>query len=127
MTVLVFDGSCGFCTLTAEWLKSLDRRGRLRLVPFQIPGTPEAYGLSLEACRRAAWTILPNGTSGSGAGAIALALDAALGGRIFTTFYRLPGMTWLQESLFRWVARNRHRFPGRQPFCVSHPGVCGPD
>jgi predicted DCC family thiol-disulfide oxidoreductase YuxK len=126
-TVLIFDGSCGFCTMTVGWLTGLDRRGRLRVVPFQIPGTPEAHGLTLEACRRAAWAVKPDRSSASGAGAIAVALDAALGTHVFEGIYRLPGVGRLQDAGYRWIARNRHHLPGRQPFCQSHPGVCGPD
>lgn len=110
--------------MTAAWLKAIDRRDRVTIVPFQTPDGLGQYGLTLEACRQAAWAVTPAGQRLRGAAAIQGALDAALGTCVFLWFYQLPGMRWLQDRIYRWVARVRHRLPGVRPYCSAHPEAC---
>ncbi len=44
--------------------------------------------------------------------------------RLPLTFYRLPGVGWLQERLYNLVAANRHRLPGDTPYCKRRPEEC---
>jgi predicted DCC family thiol-disulfide oxidoreductase YuxK len=52
--VILFDGSCRFCTAMAALLRVLDWRRRIHCLPFQAPGIPQAYGLTVAQCERAA-------------------------------------------------------------------------
>lgn len=110
--------------MTAAWLKAIDRRDRVTIVPFQTPKGPGQYGLTLEACRQAAWAVTASGDRLRGAAAIQSALDAAVGISIFLWIYHLPGMSWFQDHIYQWVARIRHRLPGIQPYCAAHPEAC---
>jgi predicted DCC family thiol-disulfide oxidoreductase YuxK len=38
--------------------------------------------------------------------------------------YRIPGMRFAQNAIYRWVADHRYRFPGKTPYCESHPIAC---
>lgn len=147
---VVFDGRCGMCTRAAAWIKGKDRHCRLTFHPYQGDGVLERFGLSEEAARTAVWAFSPraagvgagvgsgvgsdsaatdslhNYSSGhSGAAAVNRVLDTAFGLRIFSAAYGVPGVTWLQDRAYRWVAVNRHRFRGVTPWCDAHPGDCG--
>lgn len=85
----------------------------------------ERFGLSREALDQAAWTIDRSGRTLSGAAAINRTLEALGGGfRLIVALYRLPGVGWIEERLYRWVAGHRQYF--RQlsvtPEC-DRPGV----
>lgn len=145
---LVFDGRCGVCTRAADWLRRRDRRGRIRLHPFQRPGVLERFGLAEAEAREAAWVIEPGGVDGArgavrgasngaavgegspatrlrGAAAINRALDVALGVRVFLPVYRVPPIRWAQDRAYRWVAEHRYRLRGTTPWCTRHPEDCG--
>ena len=127
---LIFDGDCGFCTRSRNLLVRLDRRGRLRTVPYQQAGVAEAAGVSREDLARAVfWEgdgAGPDGGRYWGAEAINAALCTALGNSLLLRLYRLPGIRRLQDRVYRWVAANRFRFPGVTPWCTSHPASCLP-
>ena len=121
---LIFDGSCDFCTRSVRFLRWLDRTQRLQALPFQKRGTPEAHGLTVADCERAAWTVTPDGRRYPGAAAISVALAIALGTRLPWVLYRLPGLHQLQDLVYAVVARNRTRLPGDTPYCEQHPNEC---
>ena len=123
MVDLIFDGRCGFCARAVYLTRRLDRHQRVRLHPYQRPGVREEFGLTREQVQDAVW-LLDDGQVLSGAAAINGVLDVSLGTRIFLRIYRLPGMRVLQERIYRFIADNRHRLPGRTPWCEEHPGEC---
>jgi predicted DCC family thiol-disulfide oxidoreductase YuxK len=122
--VLFFDGACGFCTRSENFLLRLDRTGELGTEPLQGAGVAERLGIPpsrlLESVR---WQD-PSGEVYSGAEAVNAALSAALGTGLPLRIYRLPGIRSLQDALYRWVADHRYRFPGTTPNCESHPLAC---
>jgi predicted DCC family thiol-disulfide oxidoreductase YuxK len=58
---LVFDGRCGFCTWSVRLIERLDRKRRITAVPYQKPGVPASVGLTVEACKKAAWAATLEG------------------------------------------------------------------
>ena len=123
---LVFDGYCGFCTRSVQWIVRLDRHRRVRVVPYQASGVLETYGVTAAEGDAAAWAILDGAERLRGAEAVNAAVGAALGTRAPLAVYRLPGMRRLQDAVYAWVARNRRRFRGVTPWCVAHPEAgCG--
>ncbi|WP_376796781.1 thiol-disulfide oxidoreductase DCC family protein [Thermogemmatispora sp.] len=125
-TIVIFDGSCDFCTAIAQLLQRLDWRRRLTCLPFQIGGLPERYGLSSQQCEESVWTILPDGRRYRGAQAISLILDQLIGVPLLQRLYRLPGLAPLEEGLYRWVANHRQYLPGVTPFCQRPGSPCDP-
>jgi predicted DCC family thiol-disulfide oxidoreductase YuxK len=39
--------------------------------------------------------------------------------------YYLPGIRQLQDFIYSFIASNRSRLPGDQPYCTQHPAECG--
>ncbi|WP_312918287.1 DUF393 domain-containing protein [Kocuria sp.] len=123
---LVFDGNCGFCTRCVGWARTLDRHDRIALHAYQVPGVLERFGLTNAEGNASVWAVLSrSGERSSGAHAVAVTLDTALGIRVFEPFYRLPPVRWVQDRVYRWVADHRGKFPGVTPWCQQHPGQCG--
>lgn len=122
--VLIFDGTCDFCTRSVRLLRSLDTRGRVTPIPFQRSGTTDAYGLTIAQCEHAAWAVTPDGRRYPGAAAINVALSAALGRRLPWLLYRLPGVRSVQDRVYATIARNRSRLRGDTPYCQQVPDAC---
>jgi predicted DCC family thiol-disulfide oxidoreductase YuxK len=108
--VVLFDGSCGFCTAMAELLRVLNWRHCLHCLPFQAPGVPQAHGLTVAQCEQVLWAISPDGRSCQGAQAVNAALDALIGLPLFQFLFRCPGIGQIEDKLYLWVASHRHFF-----------------
>jgi predicted DCC family thiol-disulfide oxidoreductase YuxK len=78
-----------------------------------------AAGLTADDGRRQAWLLLPDGRAYGGAAAMNGALGYTWWGKWLLPLYQLPGMRQLQDAIYRWVARNRSRFPGMTPGCEA--------
>ncbi len=124
LTVL-FDGSCGFCTLIAKTLGQLDRHKRLELVPYQQTGVPARFGLRTEECERSVWAIDAAGRAWHSAAAVNTIISVLTGNSALWWLYERRWVGCIEEKLYRLVARNRSHFPGITPFCERHPEQCG--
>jgi predicted DCC family thiol-disulfide oxidoreductase YuxK len=122
--VVLFDGSCHFCTATAELLRVLDWRHRLHCLPFQAAGVPQAYGLTMAQCERAVWAISPDGSSFQGAQAVSTVLDAMVGLPLFRVLYHFPCIGPIEDKIYSWVASHRQWFPGIRPYCERPGSPC---
>jgi predicted DCC family thiol-disulfide oxidoreductase YuxK len=89
-----------------------------------MPGVPATASLTVGACRRVAWAVTPEGHRFSGARAVNLVVAVALGTKLPYAFYRLPLVKYAQDRAYDWIAANRRRLPGDEPYCSQHPGEC---
>jgi predicted DCC family thiol-disulfide oxidoreductase YuxK len=121
---LFFDGACGMCTRSRDLLLRFDRTGGLDTQPLQAPRVAERLGIRPSELLDSVRWLDSSGDVYSGAEAANVAVSAALGTRLPLIIYRLPGMRFLQNAVYRWVAGHRYRFPGTTPFCESHPVAC---
>jgi len=103
---LIWDGQCGFCQRSIEWVRARDRDGLFRPLPYQEapspPMTPELY----ERARRAVQVIMPDGSVLAAGMAAAFVLEK-LGYRRLARFMRWRWIAPVTEWGYRWVARNR--------------------
>ncbi len=120
--LVIFDGTCGFCSRVVAWVAGLDWRRKVVWLPSQTPGLGPLVGLTQADTDAAAWAVMPSGAHRRGAGAVAATLDAFLpaGVPVMTAIYRVPGLRQLADLAYAWVARNRGRFAG-VPFCDMRP------
>lgn len=110
VAVLVYDGDCGFCTLSAQRLLRWSG-GSLTVIPWQGADL-DALGLTADECSSAVQLVTPTARASGGA-AVAEALLAC------RQPYRSAGalLAWrpihpLVERAYALVAANRHRLPG---------------
>ncbi|MFG1932768.1 thiol-disulfide oxidoreductase DCC family protein [Mycobacterium sp. NPDC048908] len=122
--VLFFDGACGMCTRSVNFLVEHDRTGDLRTEPLQSPDAAERLRIPGDKLLDAMRWLDDSGAVFSGAEAWAAAWSVALGTRLPLLIYRTPGIRFVQDAVYRWVASHRYRFRGTTPYCESHPVAC---
>ena len=127
--LLIYDGWCGVCTRTVDWLRAHDHVGRVAVLPNQTPGLRERAGLSRAQVDAAAWAIDRRGHRYGGAAAINRALAELDGWRAAAALYRLPGIRQIEDVFYRWFAANRGRFSrwGAVPGCARPGAGCLPE
>jgi predicted DCC family thiol-disulfide oxidoreductase YuxK len=119
VSILLFDGDCGFCTTCANWLGH--RVGDdVRIVPAQELGDDELAdaGLTRAQSAAAAWWLDTHGRAWRGHLAVGKGLEAVGGmwgfcGRLSL----LPGIRLVGAGVYRIVVRIRFRLPGGTPAC----------
>ncbi|MBS9534713.1 DUF393 domain-containing protein [Mycobacterium sp. M1] len=121
---LFFDGGCGMCTRAVYRIRRLDRTGGLDIEPLQSPGTAERLGIPPDRLLDSARWLDASGAVYSGAEAMSAAVATALGTGLPLRLYRLPGVRFVEDAAYRWVASHRYRFRGVTPYCEAHPGGC---
>jgi predicted DCC family thiol-disulfide oxidoreductase YuxK len=121
---LFFDGACGMCTRSRDLLLRMDRTGNLHTEALQSPGAAQRLGIAPTSLLESVRWLDSSGAVYFGAEAANAALSAAIGTRIPSAIYRIPGIRYIEDVVYRWVAANRYRFPGTTPYCESHPSAC---
>lgn len=122
---IVYDGECRFCEAGSARLLKWLPAGRRERVACQAPELAERFpDVSREACRAAMHLVGPDGRVFQGAEAVARAVGARGGVWAVAKAYYLPGVRWLMDRAYRWVAANRYRLAGRTSACEG--GVCRP-
>lgn len=130
--LFIYDGDCGICTATVEWLRRQSAGDVLRFAPsFEQPPEMLAAGLTLQDAMAAAYVIDTtqnrNGatvlTTFRGAAAINFALGRLPGRRNWlfrrlARLYQLPGVRQVQDLGYAWVAGNRHRLKVGPQVCA---------
>jgi predicted DCC family thiol-disulfide oxidoreductase YuxK len=122
--VLFFDGACGMCTRSVNFLIEHDRTGNVETAPLQSPGVAERLGIPDDRLMEAMRWLDASGAVYTGAEAWAAAWSVALGTRLPLRFYRIRAIRFMQNVVYRWVANHRYRFRGTTPYCESHPVAC---
>lgn len=122
---LIYDAECRLCVSTKEILKRLDSRRRLRFLPFQ---DPEAFSLVPDLPKigrlNAMRVIDQEGRVSIGIDALRAILHLLPGGFIFASLFRLPGVYFVAENIYCWIARNRYRLLGAARSQVASSSTC---
>lgn len=121
---LFFDGACGMCTRSVELVLRLNRTGDVQTRPLQSAGTAERLGIPPSELLDSVRWLDASGAVYSGAEAANAAVSTAAGTRLPLLLYRIPGIGFAEDLIYRWVAAHRYRFPGTTPYCQSHPAAC---
>lgn len=120
---MIFDGDCGMCTRLAG-LVPRHLAAAAAVEPWQRLDLA-AYGLDPATCAQALQYVDEQGQVYAGELAVAeLLCRARWWARPFGRMLRMPGVRAVAAVVYRWVARNRQRFPGGTPACAiekSHP------
>jgi predicted DCC family thiol-disulfide oxidoreductase YuxK len=127
--LLIYDGWCGICTRSVEWVRARDTRGRVAALPSQTPGLPERTGLTRAQLNREAWAIDRRGRRYAGAAAINRTLAELPRWRGLARLYNVPGIHQAERAFYRWFAANRGRFSrwGVVPTCDRPGASCTPE
>lgn len=121
---VIFDGTCGFCTRSIRYLHKLDRQHRITSIACQVAKENPGFPPGDIDCGESAWAITVDGRCEAGGQAATLIASILLQKRWPVTVGRFAGIRHALSFGYRWIARNRHRFPGDMPYCTAHPGSC---
>jgi predicted DCC family thiol-disulfide oxidoreductase YuxK len=114
--VLVFDGDCGFCTSTANWIVKHSKVA-IDAQPYQWAKLDD-FGLTREESA-ARVQLIADGKIFSGHFCMAklLLLQPNALVKILGAIMVLPGLNALSAKVYDLIAANRHRLPGGTPAC----------
>ena len=121
-SLLVYDGSCGFCTRCKEWLETrLRPDSSLAIVDSRAFSDVELRAMHLNrSLVNSALCWYGGDRAEVGAKAVALALMTARGGWVLVgRLLRIAPIAWFATIAYRTVAKNRYRLPGASASCAS--------
>jgi predicted DCC family thiol-disulfide oxidoreductase YuxK len=120
--VLLYDGACGFCNATIQFILKGDRRGTLAFASLSSPYATRALAAypELRGTDSMVWLESPDARplTRSAAG---LRIATYLGGfwRLTLIFWVVPGP--IRDWVYDLIARHRHRLMRGAPRCVVPP------
>lgn len=105
---LIFDGDCGICQRSVEWIRRRDPEGRVETIPFQDPQVPRRFPeIPPERFSQAMQLVSPQGKRWEGARAAEELLRLLPRWRGLASLFRIPLVRPVADRIYRWVARNR--------------------
>jgi predicted DCC family thiol-disulfide oxidoreductase YuxK len=112
----VFDGDCGFCTTTANWIKK-NSRVALEIAPYQWTDL-EQYGLTTEeAAAKVQLVVGDKVFAGHNCMAKLLLIQPNVFVKLVGAVMVMPGIEPISARLYTWIAANRQKLPGGTPAC----------
>ena len=114
--VLVFDGDCGFCTTTANWIKK-NSRVALEIAPYQWTDL-DRYGLTAEeAAARVQLVMGDKVFAGHYCMSKLLLIQPNPLLKLIGALMVMPGAEPISAKIYEWIAANRQKLPGGTPAC----------
>ena len=116
MITLIFDGDCGFCTSSANFIVNLSKP-KVTAIPHQWAELHQ-FGLSLEETQKKVYlNVAGKNYSGHLAVAKLLRIQPNILLRALGVFAIIPPFTWLGMGIYWLTAKYRHKLPGGTPAC----------
>lgn len=116
LPILIFDGDCGFCTMSVDFMKRWIRP-RAQIVAWQFADL-NALGLTQIECTEAVQWVPTSGEHTSGAAAVAHVLRASPAPWPIAGFtMAAPIIRVVADRIYTLIAKNRYRLPGSTPAC----------
>ena len=106
---ILWDGDCGFCRRSVNWVRRRDRGHQFHDVPYQEAPSPPMSPELAAACERAVHVLTREGRL-LRAGRATLYILERVGWGLFARLLSLPPLVWLVEAVYWVVARNRDFF-----------------
>lgn len=114
--VLVFDGDCGFCTTTANWIKK-NSKVAIEIAPYQWTELAQ-YGLTAEeAAAKVQLVVGDKVFAGHYCMAKLLLIQPNVLLKALGVLMVAPGLNAVSAKVYTWIAANRQKLPGGTPAC----------
>ena len=115
---ILYDGDCGFCQAARRLLESIDHTQVCAFLPLQDPDVPTRYpALTSDAIRTTMHMVNDAGQVFTGAAGYReigwriskrSVLGLSLG--VFSVVSFVPGVLWLAEQVYAWIAKRRYQW-----------------
>lgn len=114
--ILIFDGDCGFCTSTSNFIER-NSSSPIAAHPWQFIDVTQ-YGLTQAQTAAKVYLVRDgHGYAGHEAFAQILILQRNVFLRTLGYMLMVPPLSWLARPGYSLVARFRHKLPGGTPAC----------
>jgi predicted DCC family thiol-disulfide oxidoreductase YuxK len=114
--VLVFDGDCGFCTTTANWIKK-NSKIAIDIAPYQWTDLNQ-FGLTTEeAAAKVQLVVGDKMFAGHYCMAKLLLIQPNVLLKALGALMVAPGLNPISAKVYEWIAANRQKLPGGTPAC----------
>jgi predicted DCC family thiol-disulfide oxidoreductase YuxK len=114
--VLLFDGDCGFCTASVQWLERWVRP-TARIIAWQFADLA-ALGVDVQDCTTSIqWVTAPGQATSEAVAAAAVLRTGRPPWPVVGRAMVAPGVRQLANAVYRLIAANRYRLPGATPAC----------
>ena len=114
--VLIFDGDCGFCTTTANYIVKKSKVA-IKATPWQyqdFAGLP----ITKEQCADQVYLLVDGKAYGGHEGfAMTFRVQPNPVVRFIGMVAMSPALRWFAKPTYRLVAKYRHKLPGGTPAC----------
>ena len=116
--VVLFDGVCNLCNHSVQFIIRRDKKDQFRFAPLQGK-TGQAilakHGLSADSLNS---FVLSEGDNiyTHSTGALLMMKRLGFPWSIFYVYILIP--RFIRDGVYRWIARNRYRWFGRQESCM---------
>jgi len=108
-----YDEACPLCRASRRWAEGRDHDGRLAFCDLNDPATTASLPVSREGFGDAMWVRLPGGAMAGGYAGWLAVLRALPRWRLLARVMGLPPVRWAGPTVYRFVARHRHRLVSR--------------
>lgn len=110
LTVL-YDGACGLCRASVARVRRIDPGGRIELVDLHDVSVAARFPqVDSEKAMRLMQAVDPSGRVYSGVDAWARVGLALPGWNLVAWLLLVPGIHFVTQGIYAWVARNRYRW-----------------
>lgn len=118
MTKLIYDGDCGFCTRVAKFGERHKKRDYESLSWQSIESELKDYGLTQSDVMQRVYWVDDNQQVYGGASALFQASkNLRFPFQLFSLLSFIPGVSFIAEPIYRFVAKNRYRLPESTDSC----------
>ena len=116
MITLIFDGDCGFCTTSANFIVKASKV-EVAAIPYQWAEL-QKFSLSSEQTEKKVYLNV-DGSNFGGHKAVAklLRLQPNFFLKAIGVVALIPPFSWIAAMLYWLTAKNRHKLPGGTPAC----------
>ena len=115
--VLIFDGDCGFCTTSANYIKT-NSSSPIEIQPWQWADLSD-FGLTeAEASAKVQMVVDGEVFAGHAAFATILRLQKQWWFKLLGAILVIPPFNWGARLGYFYVAKYRHKLPGGTPACA---------
>ena len=125
LTVL-YDGACNLCRSSVESVRRMDPHGLIELVDLHDASVPARFPqVNIDEAMRLMQAVDPRGRVYSGADAWARVGLALPGWKLIAWLLRVPGIHFVAQRFYAWIARNRYRWNRelcKDDTCALHAG-----
>lgn len=123
---IIYDGQCRFCIAGAKRLAKWLPQNKVELIDYHQPGALDRFpSLTPDACAAAMQVVSPAGSIYRGAEGLARAVASRSLLWRWALLYYIPGVRWICDRMYAFIAANRYRIAGRVDSCPAcSSGAC---